>query len=307
MRALQTTLLAAAAFHCLTSARELPPNLKSFYDTVSKGKCSHVLSDGFYSEGDKANAVYCGDHIDDWNIVYLQGTNNDLVNMDIDCDGIQGGPADDGRCGKSLDTQSGTSFMGVLASFAPGLGNLDANAIPYVVFGNFKNNAGDNYKAFDPQQYGVEPLSVMAVVCNNQLVIGVWGDENGSDNDHPVVGEASISLATACFGKSMTGNNGHGEHDVLYIAFTGKDAVPGASANWDAKNYDEFEQSISALADKLIARIGGAGQTPPSQPTAPAKPPDHCIGAPCDTYDDCSDDLICTNGKCSALPNLRFI
>ena len=25
----------------------------------------------------------------------------------------------------------------------------------------------------------------------------------------------------------------------------------------------------------------------------------HCLGAPCETYDDCSDQLVCTGGKCS--------
>lgn len=76
-----------------------------------------------------------------------------------------------------------------------------------------------------------------------------------------MVGEASISLATACFGKKINGNSGHDEDDVLYIAFTGQDAVPGAhGAAWSAKSYDEFEKSITALGDKLVARIGGGGK-----------------------------------------------
>ena len=50
-----------------------------------------------------------------------------------------------------------------------------------------------------------------------------------------MVGEASIAMATACFGTSMNGNNGHDETDVLYIAFPGADAVPGSSgADWGA-------------------------------------------------------------------------
>lgn len=56
----------------------------------------------------------------------------------------------------------------------------------------------------------------------------------------------------------MTGNNGHDENDVLYIAFTGDDAVPGKNgAKWDAQNYEEFEESIQSLGDKLIQRIQG--------------------------------------------------
>lgn len=111
---------------------------------------------------------YCGDHISDYNVVYLQGTNGEFANMDIDCDGRQGGPADDGRCGSSGDTQSMTSFMDTVASYGKGISDLDANVHPYVVFGNEGTKAG--WKTFNPQSYGIEPLSVMAVVCNNQLV-----------------------------------------------------------------------------------------------------------------------------------------
>ena len=83
---------------------------------------------------------------------------------------------------------------------------------------------------------------------------GVWGDTNGDDGP-PLVGEASLSLGTACFGNKITGNNGHGQKDVLYIAFTGDDAVPGKSAKWKAKNFDEFEASIKDLGDQLIERL----------------------------------------------------
>lgn len=82
----------------------------------------------------------------------------------------------------------------------------------------------------------------------------MWGDTNGDDGP-PLVGEASLSLATACFGKSMNGNNGHDETDVLYIAFPGDDAVPGSSANWTATNFQQFEDSITALGNRLIQRI----------------------------------------------------
>lgn len=71
-----------------------------------------------------------------------------------------------------------------------------------------------------------------------------------------MVGEASISLATACFGDGMNGDNGHDEDDVLYIAFPGSDAVPGEDgADWDAKNFKDFEESLGGVGDKLVARI----------------------------------------------------
>lgn len=72
-----------------------------------------------------------------------------------------------------------------------------------------------------------------------------------------MVGETSISLATACFGKELNGNNGYDGNDILYIAFPGSDAVPGAKgALWNAKNYTAFEASIRTQGDALIARIG---------------------------------------------------
>jgi hypothetical protein len=75
-----------------------------------------------------------------------------------------------------------------------------------------------------------------------------------------MVGEASISLATACYGKTINGNSGYDGNDVLYLAFTGSDAVPGASgANWSANSFDAFESSIQSLGDSLVARIGGVG------------------------------------------------
>lgn len=112
--------------------------------------------------------TYCGDHISDYNVVYIQGKNGELANMDIDCDGVQHGPADDGRCGSSGDTQSITSFQYVLEGYKTGQKDLDANAHPYVVFGN--TGSSSNWPQFDPQQYGIQPLSLMAVVCNNKLV-----------------------------------------------------------------------------------------------------------------------------------------
>jgi hypothetical protein len=84
-----------------------------------------------------------------------------------------------------------------------------------------------------------------------------------------MVGEASISLATLCFGDSMNGNNGYSNLDVLYIAFTGTDAVPGASgADWNADNVAKFESSIQSLGNKLISRIGGSAATTTAKSTA---------------------------------------
>jgi hypothetical protein len=88
--------------------------------------------------------------------------------MDIDCDGEQH-PAGDGRCGKSQDTQSTTAFKYQVQQYSGGaVSDLNANFIPYVVFGNFGSKAG--YTNFHPQSHGIKPLSVMAVVYGDQLV-----------------------------------------------------------------------------------------------------------------------------------------
>lgn len=93
--------------------------------------------------------------------------------MDIDCDGIQDGPGNDGRCGSSSDTQSQTSFMDTVASYGQGVSDLNAFVHPYVVFGNVGTKAG--YVNFDPRSVGVEPLSLMAVVCGDKMVSVTMG------------------------------------------------------------------------------------------------------------------------------------
>lgn len=91
--------------------------------------------------------------------------------MDVDCDGLQSGPVD-GRCGSSQDTQSETAFKSTVQEYSKAAGDyvkdLNANFIPYVVFGNQGSKAG--YTTFHPESHGIKPLSVMVVVCGDQLV-----------------------------------------------------------------------------------------------------------------------------------------
>jgi hypothetical protein len=231
--------------------------------------------------------------------------------MDIDCDG-EHGVGDDGSCDGSGDTQSGTSYGENISQWAPDISELNPYVHTYTVFGNVGDNADGSsnvpgYTVFQPDQHGVAPLSIMAVVCNNQLFYGVWGDENGDEDTTSMVGEASISLAKMCCpDDGPDADNGCNGNDFMYIAFTGDDAVPGTAANWDAQSADDFEASLQSLGDTLVQRIGSSGSAPPTttSASAPSSTPTcswagHCQGATCSTDDDCSDELTCNGGTCS--------
>ena len=97
--------------------------------------------------------------------IFLHGPGT-FANMDIDCDGLQEGG--DGRCENSDDTQSQTAFAGQIPGNA--IKDFNANIHPYVVFGN----EGDYSPTFDPRKHGIKPLSVMAVVCGEKLVGGIF-------------------------------------------------------------------------------------------------------------------------------------
>jgi hypothetical protein len=272
--AILSALLDAAG----VSAREVPANIQRLYDALqANGTCRHPLATGFYARDDGPNtSSYCGDHLSDFGFVYLKGRGRALADMDVDCDGVQHGPGDDGRCASSRDTQPATSFQDVVAGYHKGITDLNPFVHTYVVFGNINNNRGSNnninninkpsnWPTFDPREYGIEPHAVVPVVCNNNnnndtlsLHFAVWGDENGDDGDKPMIGEASISLATMCFGgkEVINGDSGHDDTDVLYMPFAGPDAVPGPDgADWAATDPRVFEASLEAIGNRLVRRI----------------------------------------------------
>ncbi|PLB51527.1 putative fungal chitosanase [Aspergillus steynii IBT 23096] len=230
--------LAALLSAGLVSAYDVPDNLRQIYDNHKSGKCNNKLAGGF-TDGisGESTFAYCGD-IDGAIFLHSSGNGGQYDNMDVDCDGANNTGGD---CANDPSGQGQTAFMDSLNQY--GIDDLDANVHPYVVFGN---------SDFDPQEYGMEPLSVMAVVCGDQLFYGIWGDTNGADS----TGEASISLAQLCYpDDGLTGDNGHGEDDVLYIGFTGKNAVPGDEADWTTDDTEAFEESIKELGDKLVAGL----------------------------------------------------
>lgn len=79
--------------------------------------------------------------------------------MDVDCDGADRSA---GRCAADTSGQDQTSFKTTAKKY--NIPDLNASIHSYVVFGNEGAKP-----SFDPRKAGMEPLSVMAVVCNNQL------------------------------------------------------------------------------------------------------------------------------------------
>jgi len=105
--------------------------------------------------------VYCGDIV---NVIYLHSSANggQYADMDVDCDG-----ADrlGGACSNDPTGQDITAFQNMVNGYNVGIKDLDAKVHPYVVFGNEGAKP-----SFDPQKFGIHPLSVVAVVCGGQLV-----------------------------------------------------------------------------------------------------------------------------------------
>ncbi|CEJ80605.1 hypothetical protein VHEMI00779 [[Torrubiella] hemipterigena] len=225
-------LLALGALSTMATAYDLPDNLKKIYNDHKSGTCSNKLS-GTFTGG----AAYCGDIS---NVIYLKGGKGNYDNMDVDCDGANNSGGD---CANDPSGQGETAFKDTVKGY--GIGDLDANIHTYIVFGNEGGKT-----TFKPQDHGIKPLSLMAVVCGGKLHYGIWGDTNGGTS----TGEASIAMAKLCFPKDgLNGNKGHDEKDVMYIAFSGKDAVPGKDgAKWKAKNQKEFSDSLKTLGDKLV-------------------------------------------------------
>lgn len=109
---------------------------------------------------------YCGDH---QGIIYLQGVNGKLADMDIDCDGSSKSIPGDNRCDLSQDTIPETTFKSTVQQY--GIDDLNAYIHTYVVFGNQGTRAG--FVNFRPQDHGMQSLSVMAVVCGDQMVSAI--------------------------------------------------------------------------------------------------------------------------------------
>jgi chitosanase len=123
------------------------------------GACKKTLQGGFTDGGNSKTWAYCGD-INGAIFLHSQANGGQFDNMDIDCDGAN---RSGGACANDPSGQGETAFKDTVQSY--GISDLDSNIHPYVVFGNEGASP-----SFNPQSYGMEPLSVIAVVCNNQVV-----------------------------------------------------------------------------------------------------------------------------------------
>lgn len=91
---------------------------------------------------------------------------------------------------------------------------------------------------------------------------------------------------------------------------------PGYLPTW---GFNDGAQIITGGGDSLAPTTPVTPSNPPKASPTPKKEetqlvdnptmdcdwPDHCLGARCNTYNDCAGDLICTGGKCSVKSNLK--
>ena len=85
--------------------------------------------------------------------------------MDVSCDG----DARDGPCSSYEGTKNSTPFNDAVQYYSKGkVADLNPNSVPFVVLGNYGTTP--EHVHFEPAEFGVKPLGVMAVVCGDKLV-----------------------------------------------------------------------------------------------------------------------------------------
>ncbi len=155
------------------------------------------------------------------------------ADMDIDCDGIT--TAHCPGTGADMDCcyQDQTSFHGPnSASNKDGM-SLASENTPYVVipqdvqFPGLDQNSGGN---------------IIAVIYNNQLEFGVFGDQGPTD----IIGEASVRTANGLGipASPATGGVGGG---VTYIVFVGTGSTPA-----DMENIPQIQALGAQLTESLL-------------------------------------------------------
>lgn len=159
MRSTSLITLALTAAATVT-AYDIPASLQTFYNGVKNGGCTSWLN-GKHDQNDGYGKTGFGFCTDTTGIVYLSGPGM-IGDMDVDCDGSS-------ICGGDGSWQGQTAFDDELQNKGYGLESLEASVHTYVVLGT-KDIDVDSLNGGP-----IEPLSVMAVVCNNELHYAVFG------------------------------------------------------------------------------------------------------------------------------------
>jgi hypothetical protein len=169
-----------------------PPTTPTAAALAALTRSCNQISSGKYATDDGAAASVP--------ICKLNGAVFWKADMDIDCDGKQ-----TSTCSRSTDPwyQSQTSFGGA----------LDAAALPYVVIPLPSSK-------FDYTKQGISGGQSVAVIYNDKVVYGVFGDEGPSN----IIGEASVAMAKA-LGIPSNPKSGGVDAGVTYIVFTGSSGV----------------------------------------------------------------------------------
>lgn len=160
----QTTFLRSTKTTRYVEQDQARLSIVYFSHAAQSGACSNKLAGGFTDGSGPATFAYCGD-VKGAIFIHSSGNGGQYANMDIDCDGAN---RSGGKCANDPTGQGQTAFKSEIQELNVGIDDLDSNLHPYVVFGNEGSSS-----EFDPRQYGMEPLSVMAVVCNNQVVSAI--------------------------------------------------------------------------------------------------------------------------------------
>ncbi|KAK8084512.1 hypothetical protein PG997_005783 [Apiospora hydei] len=274
MRLLHSTVIAAALVSlCVT--REIPLRVKQFQDRLREGRqCNKTLASGLRTSlgGPKSiNNVnsspwyYCGDYVNSTGSFMYAASSTAASGEDqsskltIDCNGTRGGPEDTGLCDRLYhEPAKSTAFQYLLKGSGIPVKDLNTYFHPYVALGDFGagQRSNSDFVEFDPQDEVVEPLSLVAVVCNEKMFYGLWADTNNDTVPQPLVGQLSVAMAKMCYGEDAVETQQRLDaSDLMFLAFTGTQATPGYyGADWGAETPDEFEQGLALLGNKLIRK-----------------------------------------------------
>ncbi|KAK8044820.1 hypothetical protein PG993_004844 [Apiospora rasikravindrae] len=275
MRLLHSTLIAVALVSlCVT--REIPLRVKEFQDLLREGRqCNKTLASGLRTSLDGPETwYYCGDYVNTTgSFVYAassaaSSSENQSSQLTIDCDGTRSGPEDTGLCGRLYhEPAKSTAFQHLLKASGIPVKDFNTYFHPYVALGDFRagQSSRSDFMEFDPQDEVVEPLSLVAVVCNGKMFYGLWADTNNDTVPQPLVGQLSVAMAKMCYGEQAVETQQRLDTgDLMFLAFTGTQATPGYyGADWRAETPEEFEQGLALLGNKLIKRRVFSGMAAP--------------------------------------------